>query len=105
MKPQEHMDWMSALEVVVDRIDTLERHPRLHAQKIDHEHQAIGTVSARLAANSNDIDAYKKFIGKYHENMDLVITDRLGKLQTQVENLATIKRNPHRGYPDQKRIM
>ena len=81
---------MSALEVVVDRIDTLERHTRLHTQSIAHEHEAMGNMSARLTATSHDIDAYKKFIGKCHENMDLVLTDRFGKLQAQIDSVNTV---------------
>ena len=43
--PQEHMDWMGALGVVVDRTDTLERHTRLHAQSVAQQHEAVGVVS------------------------------------------------------------
>ena len=57
------MDWMSALEIVVDRIDKLQRHTRLHAQNIAHEHEAISNVSAKMSAASKDIHAYKKFLG------------------------------------------
>ena len=49
------MDWMSTLEVVVDGIDTLERHIRLHAQSIAREHAAMGSVSTRLTAIGHDI--------------------------------------------------
>ena len=60
VEPQEHMDWMSVLEVVVDRIDTLERHTRLHAQRISHNHEGMNSVATKLSATGHDIDAYKK---------------------------------------------
>ena len=83
------MDWMSTLEVVVDRIDTLECHNRLYAQSIAREHEAIGSVSAKMSATSNDIGAYKTFIGKCHENMDLVLTDRFRTFQAQIDSATT----------------
>ena len=88
--PQEHMDWMSALEVVVDRIDTLERHTRLHAQSIAQQHEAVGVVSSRMSATAHAIDAYKTFVSNCHANKDLVLTDRMGKLQAQIDSVTTV---------------
>ena len=47
-------------------------------------------MATKLTATGHDIDAYKKFIGKCHNNMDLVITDRLGKLQAQIDSVTTL---------------
>ena len=61
MGPQEHMDWMAALEVVVDRIGTLERHTRLDAQSIAHEHEAVGVVSARYYSPTDFRNFFERF--------------------------------------------
>ena len=81
---------MSALEVVVDRIDTLERHTRLHAQSIAQQHEAVGVVSPRMSATTHDIDAYKTSVSSCHANMDLVLTDRMGKLQAQIDSVTAV---------------
>ena len=81
---------MAALEVVIDRIDTLERHTRLHAQSIAQQHEAVGVVSSKMSATAHDVDAYKKFVSSCHANMDVVLTDRMGKLQAQIDSVTTV---------------
>ena len=87
---QEANDWLVALESVADRIDSLERYSRMHGQTITHLNESQTAAQTRLDAVCRDIDAYKSHITSVHTNMELVLNQRLGRLDGQCNALFPI---------------
>ena len=51
--PRKGSGWLQALEVVNDRLDSLEKRQRLHAQTIAHMEEDGGSLVAKLVATMN----------------------------------------------------
>ena len=48
--PREGSDWLQTLEAVNDRLNSIERHHRLHAQTIAHMEEDRGNLLAKIEA-------------------------------------------------------
>ena len=83
--PQEQQDWLHALAIVCDRLDTVERVQRLHAQSIAHGDEVTTSVGRKLRETINDIDAYKKFMTDTHKVIDNFIEERTQLMQAQLD--------------------
>ena len=64
--PREGSDWLQALETVNDRLDTLERHQRLHAQTIAHMEEYCSALLAKFKATM------KRTVQETSERFDVV---------------------------------
>ena len=88
--PQEQMDWLQALEVVHDRLDTIDRLQRLQAQSMATMAEDNVKETARLNQTVEDIGQYKKFVSDTHRNLDDVLLDKLKGLQGQIDSITSI---------------
>ena len=87
--PEEEATWLQALENVNDRLDTLERTGRLHAQTLAHTDEEITNQRAGIRGMSNDFEAYKEFITTIHKKIDSHLTNRTDTLQAQIESILS----------------
>ena len=83
-------DWLSALEAVYDRLDTLERQGRHHGQSIAHLTEQQETVAAKTMEIDQDIAAYKNHITSVHGNMATVFEEKLRQTTMQLDALTTV---------------
>ena len=91
--PQEGSDWLQALETVNDRLDTLERHQRLHAQTIAHMEEDRSALLAKFEATmrrqveetSTRFDAVHARMNEGNQNWKTKFTEVDAKF-TELEN-------------------
>ena len=81
-------DVATQLEHIHDRLDTLERLTRLHAQTIAHaDEMAVETRSA-VVATDKDISMYKNHITSMHQTIDRYVTERNNALEEKINMLT-----------------
>ena len=84
------MDWLQALEGVYNRLDTIDRHQRQHAQSLALLADDQARDTGRLNETIDDISRYKIFVSGTHRNLDDVLSDKLSKLQSQIDSITSI---------------
>ena len=87
---QEGMDWLQALETVQDRVETLERLTRLHAQSIAHQDQEHKKMHGKVSEFYNDFEAYKKFVTDTHKHIDLYVTENFNTVRASIDAVVTV---------------
>ena len=82
------MEFDGIIEGIYDRLDTLERYSRLHAQTIAATDEAVNGNRARLVDMSNDFDAYKVFITSTHKTIDSYLDKRFNEYSEKFDVLT-----------------
>ena len=68
------------METVNDRLDTLERFQRLHAQSIAFCDESITVNKKATAEIATDFEKYKQYITTIHKKIDSYVNERLSFL-------------------------
>ena len=89
MGPQNRMDFDNIIETINDRLDTLERYQRLHAQSLAYCDEGITNNRKAITATDDDIATYKKFIAGIHGTIDRYVNEQLSLLGATTESFAT----------------
>ena len=83
--PQNALDVEAAFESISDRLDTIERHQRLHAQSIAFADAAISDVVKKVYEMDTDIGAYKGYITETHQLIDSEMTSRANDVRAAMD--------------------
>ena len=83
--PQNALDVEAAFETINDRLDTIERHQRLHAQSIAFADAAISDVAKKVCDMDADICAYKRYITETHQLIDSEMTSRANDVRAAMD--------------------
>jgi hypothetical protein len=83
--PQNALDVEAAFETINDRLDTIERHQRLHAQSIAFADAAISDVAKKVCDMDADICAYKRYITETHQLIDAEMTSRSNDIRSAMD--------------------
>ena len=78
----------SIIEGINDRLDTLERLTRLHAQTIAHQNETVVEIQTGLVATDNDVVAYKAHVTSMHQTIDKFCVEKFGGVNERLELLS-----------------
>ena len=67
-------DWTTQMEHVHDRLDTLERLTRLHAQSIAHRDETASETRQGIVTVEKDLGMYKNHVTSMHQTIDRYIS-------------------------------
>ena len=88
--PMEGEVWLSALQIMHDRLDSLERYSRMHAASIVHTDEDNKLTRTAFRAMHEDFEQYKKFITQTHSVIDTHITNQLKTAQVQIDSMVQV---------------
>ena len=88
--PEETMDWLAALESVINRLDTAERLVRLHAETLANHDTELQSMRTGCRALAKDVDEYKQYNQKRFTNMEGVIEKEFQALKPIVTELDAV---------------
>ena len=83
--PRNRLDVEAAFGEINDRLDTIERHQRLHAQSIAYADAAISDTAKNVHDIDADLSNYKRFITETHGLIDSEMTARSNDVQNAME--------------------
>ena len=75
---------------IEDRMDTVERYTRMHAQTIAKSDEAITSNYRRNVAIEDYITKYKAFITSSHHAIDGFISSKTNVLQASIDSIAQV---------------
>ena len=86
----ESEDWLSALTMVHDRLDALERYSRMHATAIAQQDDEQKQTREAIRGFSNDFESYKKFITETHKRIDSHVKTNVNHIQSQIDAIVQV---------------
>ena len=86
----ESEDWLSALTMVHDRLDALERYSRMHATAIAQQDDEQKQTREAIRGFSNDFESYKKFITEPHKRIDSHVKTNVNHIQSQIDAIVQV---------------
>ena len=75
------MDWLSALDVLNKRLDTLERKQRNSFQTNNQANASMRKVLNQFVTDEADVVEYEKYAQNRFANMETVVSDELSKVR------------------------
>ena len=87
--PQNTADLEKRFEDVNDRLDTVERYLRLHAQTIAITDEVVSDGRQKLKLVTEDIDAYKNYMQTTLGSVETFVTDKMSSTQMATTTLAS----------------
>ena len=88
--PQMKSDFDAIIEGIIDRLDTLERYQRLHAQSIAFCDESITGNRTAITTLSQDVERYKEFITLTHKHIDKFVNNKHSEALAATEALHGI---------------
>ena len=84
--PEETMDWLAALDTVTNRLDTLERLVRLHAESVTNQNKEAINLRTGCTMMAKDIDLYKQYNQHRFKTVEKVV-DKMASVVTDFESV------------------
>ena len=88
--PEDPMDWLAALDTVTNRLDTVERLVRRHAETITNQYLEMHTLRSGCRAVAKDIEDYKQYNQRRFEHVEKVTEQELRAIKLVVTDLETV---------------
>ena len=79
------MDWLSALDVVNNRLDTLERNQRNLYQANSHVAEAMRKILSQIEKDEANMTESNKYAQHRLAGMETAVSDELGKVRATID--------------------